>query len=937
MCCDILIGHVNIYHLDNKLQDVCALLQHHGLMHILGLTETRLLNHKHSSDRLRIPNYNLYRRDSTLTGHTGIAAYIHHNIIKYTTRRPDLEHEKIECLWFEVRAFKSSPLLIGFIYRNPASRNDWFDDYLHMMDKVNSLNINTVLLGDFNIDLLSAQSQWQTLIRLTGLKQLIQQPTRVTERSATLLDHIYTNNTNVIKKPSVSDLCMSDHKPIICKWSSKLPKPHTNKGHTYTIYRNFKTFNQVAFMYDISCTDFNTVMMCSEVNEAAQLLTNTLVSVLNKHAPVQRKRVKHATMPSWMTTEIRNAMTLRDQLKKTKQFTEYKAQRNKISELVRKAKRSLFQKLINNEPKNVSRIWTAMNKFTNKSRSNVTPNPILASPDQINNHFVSLADTLLNSTTCSPSPCFETSENLKQFCGDRLLPSDSFKIPLLAIHEVGRLVTELNNTKSMDKFYLNSSILKMTLPYISEALTHTYNLSIAQNTFPSVFKEARVIPLPKGDDTSSLDNLRPISILPVLSKPLERHIHKHLMNYLETKTLLHPFQSGFRPKHSCQTALTRLCDTWLDAINSRNMVGAVFLDLKKAFDLVSHGILLQKLKLYFQNISSLTLLSSYLSNRSQVVYLNGNLSSSQKVKYGVPQGSILGPTLFCLFINDLPLAINDTKATLDLFADDSTLHSQGHDTESIRKSLQKGIDDISSWCHKNRMILHPSKSKSMLIATRQKQQKQPQTLALTLTSKDIEQIREHRVLGVIIDDQLNWKYHINYLSKKISRNLYLLNKLRPLVTFDGLKSFFFAHCMSHVNYASTVWCKASDVHINKINALHKRGIKLLCTQSNLSTSERYDKLNILPLNKQFILNTAILMFKITNDDTPPYLNRFFQKPNSQQRLLNYKLPLPRIDLFKTSLAFWGSSVWNSLPLVCKSSIRMSNFKTTLKKHLAKNI
>jgi hypothetical protein len=699
------------------------------------------------------------------------------------------------------------------------------------------------------------------------------------------------------------------------------------------MYRNFNNFDQSAFLHDLSYVDFSTIMMCTDANEAAELFTNALVSVLNRHAPVRRKRVKHASMPSWMTTEIRDAMTLRDRLRKDKKIEEYKTQRNKVSELVRKAKKSLFQKLVANENKNVSRVWSAMNEFTNKSRSNRKPNPIPFSADKLNNHFASLAGSLLDSNSSTSTPCFATPANLERFCAERLLPSDSFEITQLAVHEVGKLVTQLSNKKSMDIFYLNASIIKMSLPYIVEVLTYIYNLSIVQNIFPSVFKQARVIPLPKCDDTSNLDNLRPISILPVLSKPLEKHIHKQLMKHVESKTLLHRFQSGFRFKHSCQTALTRLCDTWLDAINNHNMVGAVFLDLRKAFDLVSHDILLHKLNLYFQNNSSLELFDSYLNNRSQVVYHNGTLSAPKRVLCGVPQGSILGPVLFCLFINDLPLAINDTNSSLDLFADDSTLHSQGRETEHIRNSLQRSLSDIESWCHLNKMILHPKKSKSMLITTRQKQQRKPLTLTLTLASKHIEQVNEHRVLGIVIDDQLSWKSHINVLSKKISRNLYLLNKLRPLVTSDGLKSFFFAHCMSHMNFASNIWCNASEVHIKKINSLHKRGIKILCTQPDLSTLEKYDKLHLLTLDKQFIFNTALLMFKVTNAGAPAYLNTFFHKPCSEHRLQNYRLPLPRIDLFKTSLAFWGSSMWNSLPLACKSAPSISAFKTKLCKYL----
>jgi hypothetical protein len=170
----------------------------------------------------------------------------------------------------------------------------------------------------------------------------------------------------------------------------------------------------------------------------------------------------------------------------------------------------------------------------------------------------------------------------------------------------------------------------------------------------------------------------------------------------------------------------------------------------------------------------------------------------------------------CLSLSfSLSLSIRNEDTTLDLFADDSTLHTKGKDITQIETSLQSGVRDINEWCHINNMLLHPKKSKSMLITTRQKHQRQPFHLNITLESITIEQVSEHRLLGVTVDEELTWKSHTNYIAKKVARNLFLLNKLRPLVTADGLKSFFSAHCMSHLNYAFNIWFRASQVHIKQ--------------------------------------------------------------------------------------------------------------------------
>jgi len=807
------IGHVNVNHLINKLHDVSLLLTAPTSLHLLGLTETRLSNIKHGDETLDIQNYTFLRRDAAHPYHTGVGIYVHESILHTVKRRHDLEPKYVECIWLEVRPCRSSPILVGFVYRNPACTNDWFNDFIDMMDKVNKRNFNTILLGDFNINMLVTQPQWSHTTEMLGLTQLIQEATRITSRTSTLLDHIYTNNKSMVLNVLTSNICVSDHKPIICTWRCKIPKM-APKGHTCITYRCFKRFDKSAFLFDLSLAKFDLVSNCVDPEEAALLFVRTLLSVVDKHAPIRTKRVKYATIPIWMTNEIKDTMRLRDHMKKTKQFESYKKLRNTVTELVKLAKKKYFEKLVKNK-NDICQIWRAMNELTNKSRKAQTcRNPDITA-DDMNNHFLSLTSTILESTDRSSQPEYKVPKVLSQFCQSNLSSSDTFDIPTLTVLEVAALISKLNNKKSMDPNNLNSMILKLSLPYIVDSLAYVYNLSITNNVFPSVFKIAKVIPIPKTKDTCKLDNYRPISILSILSKPLERHIHTHLLRYVEEKNLFHPYQSGFRPKHSCHTALTRLCDTWLNAINNHEMVGTVFLDLRKAFDLVDHTILLDKLLHYFQKGSSVSFFASYLSDRRQAVYLNGSYSNQGIVKCGVPQGSILGPILFGLYINDLPLHLNPQHAVLDLFADDSTLQTSSSDISTINNVLQESILNISDWCNTNRMALHPKKTKSMLITTRQKHQRQSLNLNLMHGAVNIDQVHEHRVLGVIIDDELNWSSHITTVYKRVSSNLYLLNKLSFYVSIDSLKMFFHAHCLSHINYASTIWCNARDVHIKK--------------------------------------------------------------------------------------------------------------------------
>ena len=204
---------------------------------------------------------------------------------------------------------------------------------------------------------------------------------------------------------------------------------------------------------------------------------------------------------------------------------------------------------------------------------------------------------------------------LKEFCNKNKTSSNPFKMPPMTVYEVGKRITDINNNTSASSDCVSPTLLKLALPYIIESLTYIYNLSMDQNKFPSLLKIAKVKPIPKSGDLNDLNNYRPISLLSILSKPLERHIHKHMYKYLIENNLLNSSQSGFRPGHSCHTALIKMCDKWYASINESNVVGAVFLDLKKAFDLVNHDILMQKLAIYFAESEILPFLQSYLSNR----------------------------------------------------------------------------------------------------------------------------------------------------------------------------------------------------------------------------------------------------------------------------------------------------------------------------------
>jgi hypothetical protein len=645
-----------------------------------------------------------------------------------------------------------------------------------------------------------------------------------------------------------------------------------------------------------------------------------------------KKRVKHPKMTPWMTQHLLIQMNIRDQLKESNLLDEYKAQRNFVSSQVEKTKKDYFNKLVTDK-KDTAAIWRAINTITRKNDTKSPNSAADITPDSFNTHFLSLAQNIIQSAHSPQTPTdYVCPPALTSFCQERLGNNTTFNIPLIAEHEVGKYITNLKNKKTMGLDNVPAFLLKIALPYITESLTYVYNLCIKTNVFPHAFKNAKIFPLPKTKDSCNPNDFRPISLLSVLSKPLERHMHTHLSLFMEKHELFHPFQSGFRSHHSCHTALSKMCDNWLSGLNQSKIVGAVFLDFQKAFDLVDHSILLNKLSVYLRSSSTLSFLQSYLEKRTQRVFHNGKTSTEGSIKCGVPQGSVLGPLLFCIFINDLPLHVSDENVTNDLFADDSSLQTSGNNLQTVKTSLPKSVNEVSDWCKSNSMTIHLGKTKSMTIATRQKHQLNPLQLNLDLGGICIEQVHEHRVLGVIIDDQLNWQSHLNNVCKTVSKNIFLLSQLKRYLNTTALKLFFNSHIMSHINYSSTIWDGCSNANKKRLNSLHRRAAKLLLTDSSITTDDKLRTLDILPLDKQLTFNKATFVFKATKNTLPNYINCLFTRPSTKCGSHRFLLPQTRIDLYKSSLAFSGPSVWNSIPVAIKNN-SLQYFKKHLHKHL----
>ena len=392
------------------------------------------------------------------------------------------------------------------------------------------------------------------------------------------------------------------------------------------------------------------------------------------------------------------------------------------------------------------------------------------------------------------------------------------------------------------------------------------------------------------------------------------------MGYLSSNSLLHSTQSGFRPNHSCETSLLQMINTWLDAINSSQMIGMVMIDFRKAFDLVDHTLLLKKLKYYKISEETISWFSSYLLRRNQKVFVNNVLSESENVICGVPQGSILGPLLFLIFINDLPLNINNVLT--DLYADDTTLYYIDKSEACIEQQLQCALLKLSEWCKENGMLINTTKTKVMLITTPQRRfylnNYNPQ---LTYNNEQLSVVACEKILGVFIDNNLTWANHTNAVAKKIISNLWLLSRIKTYLSTHQRVQFYKSYVQPHIDYCNAIWRGTSQRNLERLYRLQKRACKIILDYQYENIADSMEELKILNIYERIYLKRATFMFKISKSLTPEYVNEMFNLRPLNSTLhslrslaaINYVLPRPHKELFKQGLIYSGPLIWNNLP------------------------
>lgn len=825
-------------------------------------------------------------------------------------------------------------VVIVCIYRVPNPSN--FDEFMSRLEillraLINKSSKNIVLAGDFNIDILKKNKQsleFESLLLSYNLKLSIRQPTRL--KSKTCIDN-FAHNFDRCRNAIVLELALSDHTAQLlnCPISTT-----STRNHWRTIRRDYSKENIDKFKTYLNGLSFAEVYEAKDPNIAYNAFIEMFSFLYTQCFPETLICVKVKRRPSWVSHGIKICSK-----KKRHLLWQYRQKPTNINKNKFKSYSKLFKKIINltQRAQNIHKIKKSNNKskttweIINQTKLNIPKNTIdkilynnetVTEPKIIanifNDYFIDKIEPITSSGTTVA----------KQI----LIRKDSmFMAPSIAL-DILKIIATLKNTNSVGYDGICTKIVKTVAYEISEPISHIINLSISEGIFPNALKKSIVKPLFKKQDRELIECYRPISLVPIISKIIEKYIYREFNAYFEKNHILCDEQKGFREKKTINLAIYDFLRTVMTNMDKNTQVCAIFCDMTQAFDYVQHDILLKKLDAYGIRGNIFNLIQSYLHDRQQVTQISRiNMSSKREeiftsceriVPHGVPQGSVLGPLMFTLYINDFPKSI---KYPMTLFADDSTITIPCHNKYTYETDIKNTLIEAVTWLNNNNLKININKTLIMHFSQRSLLFS---TLDIKYNNNKIQTANTTKFLGLTIDRNLNWKAHIEALAKRISSGAYALYKLSRVLNIEALLTAYHGLVESVIRYGVIFWGNSTDRDI-----VFKRQKYCLRSMFNLKTTDScknyFTKYRILTLPSLYILEIA--MFVKTNPQLFPRMADKF--PRNRRDDSKLCLHSSKTALMHKSVFCMAPIIYNKLPKSLKE-LTIPKFKQTLKLILA---
>ena len=884
-----------------------------------------------------LDDYNMISQSKKCCGHGGLITFVKK---QYSYKKKSLYNSSDlwEGLFVDIsRPELNKNILIGNIYRPPKFNNNnntirsFTNEFTILLNKLQKESSDAILAGDFNIDLLELNKrelygEFFDLMTSNSFFPHFTLPTRFARKSASLIDQIYVRNNHIDKSINSYILCnnISDHMACI-----------TEIGYLNNKYKSLPKFVTVRKKDDASIIKFRDALINSDMlskcdtsssgdpNKNYEIIHDTIQNAMNEHLPTKTMKFnlyKHK-ISKWITTGLLKSLQFRDKLYKklrkskpgTLSYTNNEINLRSYSLILKKcihsAKRNYYYAQLEKYKKDTRKTWETIKDILNKSKSKQRSVSFTLNNRSITNHneiaigFNEQFSNIIGVSSDSDNTSY------KRYLRQR--PDLIFSFKPVENDDIIKIIQQLTTKDSTGYDNLSTKILKYVGDVLSTSLCLLVNQSFVKGIFPTKLKIAKVKPLFKKDDNSLFENYRPISLLPAISKVFEKAAYYQIYEYFKSNELFHRSQYGFRSLHSTELAATELVDRVLEYFDKGDIVLSLFLDLSKAFDMINHKILLEKLAFYGFDFLSNKWVNSYLSDRYQYVEYEECSSPKSLICRGVPQGSVLGPLLFLIFINDICNCSSIFEFIL--FADDTSLIAPmcSFVTSDITCDVNCELEKVSNWLSANELVLNVKKTKFMLFHSFGKNLNRVTIPQIKINDTLIERVNTFDFLGFVIDETLSWNYHINKIATKIGRVIGVMSKLKRLVPSHTLKLMYNSLILPHINYGITLWGHKSS----RLVKLQKKAIRVLSkSKYNAHTEPILKKESLLSIDDIYHLNCLKFYHKYVNSKLPSYFKDYYERRSHHY---NTRSTLPDIQYSRTNYS--RNRLRNYIPVLLRNT------------------
>ena len=710
-----------------------------------------------------------------------------------------------------------------------------------------------------------------------------------------------------------------------------------------------KHFSDQSFLENIECVPFHVSEIFDDIDDVHWAHNHLLMSVIEHHAPLKTRFVKGKQLP-YMNSDLRKAINQRN-MWRSRHFRDrrckiarkrYTTLRNKVVKLQHKSVQLYFDQKCSTQA-GYRNFYKVVKPFISyKSSQNNNGRIILREEENIiseptnvaeifNMYYSSLAQydqeyDGLDTTDFAGLIDKHSSHSSVELIKKNMSSGKLFDFSVVSVEIFHKYIDNLDAKKAIGHDGLNAKFLKLCGFHIAKPYCALFNQCVSKSIFPTDMKLAEISPMFKKNDNLDKENYRSVNILTTMSKVFEYILSDQMKMFFSN--ILNPSLSAYRKGYSCQHVILQLTEYWREALDNNDYVGTMAMDLSKAFDSMPHGLLIAKLRAYGMSKNACNMIVSYLSNRRQRVKISGEVSNWSTINRGVPQGSVLGPLLFNIFLNDLFLV--QISGNIANYADDNHLYNKNVCVENLLDDLVNDANAAVTWFHENHMVANPEKFQSIILS-----RNGGVCTPISVENNDLCPTNEIKVLGVTLDDRLNFKSHVDDICNRASRQINSFKRFSKYLKIDRRLSVYKSFIQSNFSYSPVAWLFCGRKNSNKLEKLQERALRIVFNDFSSSYEFLCERANTLPLSFYQLRFLGIEMYKCIKKTNPTYLNDLFCEQTSDYQLRDSsRLILPRFNTFKfgfKSFRYFGAKLWNVLPADIKQSESLFIFKTRITK------